>query len=344
VATSASFYVSFLMPDIFTGITVLACTCLIGSRLLKPADYVAWAALLLFALVAHSSHVLITALLLVVAVLINAFGRSWRNWRGLLVVVGCLVTAGAAEVAFNGAVTRLTGAPPLRPPFLTARLIEDGPGYRFLRETCPGNGFRICEFLSQLPMRADEFLWSSNNPRGVFATASPQIRRDLAAEQLRFVLAVVRSDPKGVLLSSSRDALLQLEQMGLTDFSWFRPWADAVEAKLPDDYRAAFRASASYRDVMPIAEAYALQVAVLIASVAVLIAVVARSGWRRQLAREQLLMLAIVAIGFVLNDVICGVLSGPHDRYGARVSWLVPFAALAVGFALSGAARQNSSS
>jgi hypothetical protein len=333
--TSASFYVSFLMPDIFAGIAVLACASLLGSQNLKCSDYVVWAGLLLFALVAHTSHVLIAALLAVVAVVINVFGRSWRNWRGLLVVAGCLLAAGVAEAAFKGAVMRLIGEPPLRPPFLMARLIEDGSGYRFLRESCPGNGFKVCEFLPQLPMLADEFLWSAG-ARGVFATASPQVRRELAAEQFRFVAAVVRSDPKGVLLSSCRDALLQLEEMRLSDFNWFRPWADAVEAKLPADYRAAFRASASYRNVMPIAAAYVLQLAVFFVALGVLIAAVARSRWRRQLARDRLLMVALVAIGFLSNDLICGVLSGPHDRYGARVSWLLPFVALAVCFALRG--------
>jgi hypothetical protein len=35
----------------------------------------------------------------------------------------------------------------------------------------------------------------------------------------------------------------------------------------------------------------------------------------------------IIFIGVVLNAAICGVLSGPYDRYQARVIWLVPFAA-----------------
>ena len=48
-----------------------------------------------------------------------------------------------------------------------------------------------------------------------------------------------------------------------------------------------------------------------------------RMGRRR---RELALMLSLVA-GVVLNAAISGVLSEPHSRYGARVVWVVPFAA-----------------
>jgi hypothetical protein len=37
-------------------------------------------------------------------------------------------------------------------------------------------------------------------------------------------------------------------------------------------------------------------------------------------------------LGVLLNAAVCGVLSGPHDRYQARTIWLVPL--LAAGLAL----------
>jgi hypothetical protein len=40
-------------------------------------------------------------------------------------------------------------------------------------------------------------------------------------------------------------------------------------------------------------------------------------------------MLALVA-GVALNAAISGALSEPHSRYGARVAWVLPFAAAAL--------------
>jgi hypothetical protein len=40
-------------------------------------------------------------------------------------------------------------------------------------------------------------------------------------------------------------------------------------------------------------------------------------------------LLAATAVFAVLgNAVVCGVISGPHDRYGARLAWVATFALL----------------
>ena len=45
---------------------------------------------------------------------------------------------------------------------------------------------------------------------------------------------------------------------------------------------------------------------------------------------------ATILVAIVANAFACGALSGPHDRYGARVAWL---ATLAVGIALLSAIK-----
>ena len=47
-------------------------------------------------------------------------------------------------------------------------------------------------------------------------------------------------------------------------------------------------------------------------------------GWRRE-AFADLGMLAMTATTALLaNAFVCGVLSNPHDRYGARLIWIAP--------------------
>lgn len=331
--TSASFYVSFLMPDVFAAVTLLGCASLVGARSLKRVDYFLWTALMAFSLISHTSHVLIAAALLVLGVLLDLLQRSWTNWRGLAVITGCLVLAAAAEAAFGIAVEHLVGAPPLRPPFLMAHAIEDGPGYQYLRETCPANGFKVCEFLPRLPMRADKFIWS-RDPPGVFAPASPQVRRELSAEQYHFVWEVLRHDPRGVASAAIKDVLNLFALMGLDEFN-APGYLDVNAARLPVDYRPAFRASAAYRGAMPTRDASVVQLVTFTAGAIALVIVIFAPQLRRQIEGEQFRILALVALGLILNAAICGILSGPNgDRYATRVAWLVPYAALTVGFAL----------
>jgi len=102
--------------------------------------------------------------------------RSWANWIGLSIILLALVIGILAQSVFFAAVRHVVGAAPLRPPFLMARTIEDGPGYRYIRATCPSNGFKVCEFADRLPLMADDFLWKSG-PTGY----SPRHRRKSVA-------------------------------------------------------------------------------------------------------------------------------------------------------------------
>jgi hypothetical protein len=42
---------------------------------------------------------------------------------------------------------------------------------------------------------------------------------------------------------------------------------------------------------------------------------------------------ALVIIGVIGNAIVCATISGPHDRYQARVIWLLPMIATTLHFA-----------
>jgi hypothetical protein len=245
-----------------------------------------------------------------------------------------------SQVLFSAAVRHVVGAPPLRPPFLMARTIEDGPGLRYLRATCPGNGFTVCQFADRLPLTADDFLWELG-PRGVFATAPPATRRALSAEQLRFVASVFAFDPWAQLSASFDDAIRQIPAMKLTEFQYTDLEKAEFAAKVPGRSLAALEASAAYRGAMPLDILNRLQPALALLSGGVILILLVRSGpagsrWQR----PEMRLSAWLVLGFFINAAVCGVLSGPHDRYSARVAWLLPLAALLL-LASSARARAN---
>jgi hypothetical protein len=47
-------------------------------------------------------------------------------------------------------------------------------------------------------------------------------------------------------------------------------------------------------------------------------------------------MVVIVVIGLLANAAVCAIFSGVAPRYQARLVWLVPWLALAIGFARGG--------
>ena len=49
--------------------------------------------------------------------------------------------------------------------------------------------------------------------------------------------------------------------------------------------------------------------------------------WPGLLGRDARIFAAIVILGILGNALICGGISQPANRYGARVIWLLPFTA-----------------
>jgi hypothetical protein len=336
--TSIAFYSSFLMPDAFTGVAILACAALVGiDRQFERWQYVVWFVLLALALTFHTTHVLIAGMLLLVGLIRNLLRHRWSNWRGLAVILLCLVTASLADALFGLAVARMAGAKPMRPPFLMARLIDDGSGTRFLKETCPQSGFEVCRFVDRLPMQSDMFIWDTEH--GVFSSAPPDVRRRIGAEQYRFVVAVVRRHPGDVIAEAFQNAFLQLIDIHYHEFDQSDPGSRQLESKLPAPYRAQFHASAAYQGRMPTDTYSVVTMIVDGLSTAAVLFMLLSPGSRRLLTGTQLTLTVLVLAAVVINAAICGTMSGPHGRYDTRVAWLVPFIAIAMGLALMRARR-----
>jgi hypothetical protein len=70
-----------------------------------------------------------------------------------------------------------------------------------------------------------------------------------------------------------------------------------------------------------------VHVPVALGSMLLLVAVIGRAFWRRQL-NDITLLAATVLTALLGNALICGVISGPHDRYGARMVWIATFVVL----------------
>ncbi len=51
-------------------------------------------------------------------------------------------------------------------------------------------------------------------------------------------------------------------------------------------------------------------------------------AWRRAGDPRHLGLVLCVLVGVTANAAATGALSGPHDRYQARIAWLLPLAAL----------------
>jgi hypothetical protein len=329
LATPAPFFVAFLMPDIWAGLAIGAVALLFAAPArLKPFDIAALGAVTLFAALAHNS---VSPALLGLAV-IGVGHRLLRRVSapsprvGLVVCAVALAGAAAGNLAFSAMVQRTSGLPPLMPPFLSARVIADGTGTRFVNERC-ADAFVVCRYRGRFPMSVDDFLWAPGKA-GVFDGASSADRRALGSEQTRFALTVVRAYPLQQAVASTGNALAQAVDTDLADFNYKPSVAASISSRTPPSYASVVRRTLAYREGWPLGAFWALQSVALLAAAGAAIGggVYARRSGGRPEADSAVLFVALVVAGILANAAVCGALSTLYGRYEARVVWTLPLA------------------
>lgn len=324
--TPLPFFVCLLMPDLFSGVTIVAAAVLLlGWKREAPLVRGYLVAILALAALVHSSNVLLLAgfaILFAGWTVIRARRRPGGIARLLPAgaLLGCALVGLAGESAFTAAITSITGQSPIRPPFLTARFVDDGPGTAYLRAKCGHSTLVLCRFVDRLPVPSDGFLWDPDPRTGVFMAVSPTLQRRLAAEQLPFVLASVRHAPLATATMLLRDFATQLGKGGLSEFHYNREQRSYFAVKLPAAMFANVRQSPAYRGTFPLAPFETISLLLTIGAALILL-----SSWLPRSPLAPWAGFATIALGGVLlNDLVCGCLSTPHDRYQMRVIWVLP--------------------
>lgn len=334
--TSLPWLAAQLMPDLFTGVLVLALW-LLGFRaaLLRRGERL-WLMLLAAGSVAmHQSHIpLAFGLVLLGAALLLPRALAGHRRAALFAVLRMLVPvllAALAILSMNLAAHHRFGLSPYGSVFLATRLIYDGPGRAHLARACAaGAPLAICAVGDRLPPHHNAFLWYPDSPL-YRALGGPKVWSGEARAIVRGTLAEA---PGAVAAAMLRNALAQLGRMRTGD--GLEPWPDLpgpapLIARYFPAEQEAFQAARQQQGWLR-AEAEALGVLhvvlAAIGALALLGLLARRLGGRRDLPGAALGLFVLAAM--LGNAAVTGALSGPAHRYQARLSWLLVLAPAAI--------------
>ena len=330
--TPIGYFASYLMPDIFGGLGILALANLafFWARV-SWAEKIFWFALLSASLLFHTSNLLLISAL--TGILIAALWLKFVpvSGRAIFASVLAILIAFAGQSLFVWGVTAYSGNPPISPPFLAARLIEDGPGYDYLEEHCPEYQGIYCRVLNFASVDHDSLLWSDDPRLGIFQALPTHEQRRAAAEQNSFIVSVIRERPLEVINSSFSAFFLQLASFDLAkNFNYLPQQKMYFDNKIPQKFQPAYRNSQAYKGTMPTTVMKYLTIILFTISVIYLLAHIwlyMRRNGRLDGASSFALtvMLAIFA-----NAAICGGISGTKGRYQMRIIWILPLTAIAI--------------
>ena len=319
LVTAAPWVASTLMPDVFAPIVVLCVVALAWPERLSPAER-GWVATIgTLAVAVHLAHLVLAAACIAAALVLRRRAATWRSARRLTLPVWAalailLLTNALGHGAF--------AVSPYGSVFLAARLLADGPAQHLLAERCPESGWRLCAWQGRFSDNSDWILWAPEGPVWDNARWGPI---EFAPEAGVLVRETVLAHPGEVAAAMARNTARELRLVDVGD-TLGTDWLDvAVLPKLqryfPASEVARYRTSLQVQgELRAVARPFLWphRIALLL-GLAGTVAALAR--WRREprLAGFALLVL----VGVVVNAFSTGALSRPHDRYQARIAWLL---------------------
>jgi hypothetical protein len=323
LSTALPWLASMLLTDIFAGLSVLSLFLLvIGGNRTSMLEKLALFVFTAFAAATHSATL---------GVLVGLCIAGWllRPWLGRRLPVAGLAQASLTIIAgslmllaANHALSGKWAWTPGGTGVAFGRMMQDGIVARYLNEHCSRETYRLCPYRNELPPTADEFLWGKSmfNTLGRF----DGLNDEMSAIVVRS-LAAYPAWQAGAALRAMGQQLLHVAT-GEGTSGWIPHTYGIVERYIPAQV-APMRAAHQQHWELSFDHVNWLHVPVALASMLGLILLLAQALKRRRLDDLDLLA-ATVTLALLGNAFICGVISGPHDRYGARMVWVATFVVL----------------
>ena len=343
LCSSAPWFVGQIMPDVFAALLILAiATAVIGQNRLAKIDRLAIPLLIAFFITTHLSYLIIASGTLALCLLIRLLsGRTGTPMARVFTKVNMSMVAAIAlgvamMLSFNivtkrGATLASTGN-----VMLLGKLIDQGIALDYMTDACPSHAWPICATLPKLkeikaravsqgkPIGAvsDTFLWGGplvdlGGMTAVSKYASEITNGAMRAYPAQFIEEGVRGFLAQTITFQVGDDMLRYNP----DTSIHQ----IIERHFDAATYAAFQSSRQYEQQLHV-DRFRVVDNVLLALSALVVAGYLLLHWRSNVPLAQFTL--VVLGGMVLNTMVTGALSAVHDRYGSRVSWLVPLIAL----------------
>ena len=319
LTTTLPWIASILLTDIFAGLSVLALHLLVlqadrlGRR--ERAGLIVFVA---FAVASHSATFLLLLALTVAAFVLSLVNRAWLSHRAVARAAAALTLGAALLLTANYAVSKRFVWTPGGYGIVFGRLLQDGIVARYLDAHCPDARLRLCAYRQELPRNADEFLWNEGvfNRLGRFAGLNDEMRTIV----LESLVEYPRLQVETALVAAAKQVVRVQTGEGVVPIIWH---TYGIMERFTPSVVPAMRAARQQHGELHFEAINAVHVPVALISMA-LLPLVMLLGLRCSQFADLGLLAGTVALAILANAFICGPLSNPHDRYGARIVWLAP--------------------
>jgi hypothetical protein len=306
---------SQLITDIMAGLAVLALyLVMVRADTLMRWERIGLMAFIAFAVATHNATLAVLMLLVAAGLVFALFDRRLVPLMGVGRGALSLALGATLLVTMNYVVSGRVAWTPGGIALMFGRMLNEGIAQRYLTEHCPDPRFKLCDHISELPDDADVFFWGES----VFERLGRF--KGMNVEMATIVLESFRAYPwlqlKGAVVATARQLVMVNTGYGVNTDVWHT--YGMVQLHAPEMMTDLSAAHQQHRDLN--FEAMN-RVHVPVAYLAMLL-LVGMILLRHERAFHLQRLACMVALALLANAFVCGALSNPHDRYGARMSWL----------------------
>jgi hypothetical protein len=308
---------SILLTDIFAGLAVLALyLLLLRAEELTRREQIGLVALIAVSVATHSATFAVLMMLLAGAALLSLIAPDRLPQRRL--GNGALAIALGAVLVFaaNATITKRLTWTPGGFALSFGRMLQDGTVKKYLDAHCPQAHLVLCAYREELPRNADEWFWGSPlfDRLGRFAGLDHEMERIALASLAEYPLLQI----KMAAIATARQLIDVRTGEGVVSSIWHTYGIiERYRPGLIPDMRAARQQHGEIDFTIINRVHYPLAIACLL-----LLPLIGGYLLRRTDLSAIGELATVCLLALVANAFICGTLSNPHDRYGARLIWL----------------------
>ncbi len=324
--TTLPWLTAILLTDIFCGLGVFSLYLLLmRNDALSGPERIGLILLTAVSAATHSATIAVQMILLGCAALLWLLDRSRMSFANLRRGAIALALGALMVFAANYVVARQVAWTPGGFALSFGRMLQDGIVNKYLDDHCPDPALKLCAYKNELPRDADMWFWGSKlfDRLGRFAGLGKEMEK-IAVESL-FQYPALQIKTAAIAAAKQLTAVHTGE--GVVYWVWHTYF---IVHDFTPQLEKNMWAARQQRGEISFSAINALQYPLALFSIALLPFFLLLAKFNR-IPPDVAELTAFVTVTLLANAFVCGVLSNPHDRYGARVVWLASFAvALAV--------------
>ena len=316
--TCVSWVASFLMPDIFGGILLLAVVLYLVDASQTIAIAISYILIISLSLLVHNSHAIIMGLFSSMLLLWSVIKRNIPFLKKSILLLALPLMSWLLMCTIN--FTHGYGFVFSRSShiFMMGRLSEMGLLKLYLDDNCGKKNYRLCNYKEEIPLYSWEFIWVNDGP---FQKSGGW---DSTKTEYNTIIHDILTTPKYLSIFIQKSAigtlrtLSQIEEPSrvLPQIKGSSPWG-AIDHYFNDETNE-YLGSLQSRDYLSAAVYNYLYLLVFILS----------SGWvllhSRMINKNIVQIYRLVFLFLVVNAFVMSAFSGVLNRYQNRIFWIVP--------------------